>query len=272
MTTYTGSLDGRTLTLRWPPAGLQVLRRRDEAAAPQPAAAPSPDLGGLTQPPAATGVWVWQWRAIDANGDERLELEEWHLSQQGATVRGRIERRVRLVNGAGAAFSCSGRPDYAIVMRYDVVGELRGQRIQLTEVGVGQSDGSPCGPEHRGLLRYEGEVGVEEMLLSTGASGRERRVLRRLRPQTDLQGAAAPLHARLGGATLRSIYRGPAAPLHARLGGATLRSIYRGPAAPLHARLGVAALSSSTCSYFDADSNRGARGASPRSGRKAGSP
>jgi hypothetical protein len=188
MTTYVGRLDGQTLTLRWQPSGMQVLRRRRGAlaavAAPPPPATPpaaAPDPG----PPSgnASGVWVWDWRAIDADGDERIEHEEWRLRQRGRSLQGEVERTVRLVRGSGAAWACSGTPVQTVVTRREVTGSIAGQHVALTETSARQTAGAPCPPEARPLFRYEGELGVEELSLARGFGLRpDRRILRRVRP------------------------------------------------------------------------------------------
>ncbi|HEY3355776.1 MAG TPA: hypothetical protein VGQ83_21165 [Polyangia bacterium] len=197
MTSYTGSVDGPTLTLRWAPSGLQVLKRRSGAAVvataaltatPAPAPRPVPrEVEPPPPPPApianAGGVWLWEWRAIDANGDERLEHEEWHVRQRGRALSGHVDRTVRVVAGSGKAWPCSGNPAYTVVTRRAVSGSISGQRVELAETSASQIAGAPCRPESRPLYRYEGELGVEELSLARGLGLRpDKRILRRIRP------------------------------------------------------------------------------------------
>jgi hypothetical protein len=186
MTAYVGRMEGGTITLRWPPAGQQVLRRRNEGTA---AASPEDTTASVTRaalPPTASvgGLWLWEWRAIDANGDERSAREEWHLKQREGRVHGVVDRTVRLVSGSGAPFPCSGKPEKTIVMRYQVSGQVTGRRVEITELAHSQLAGAPCRLDATPLASHEGEVGVEEMVLSSARAAGERHVLRRLRPET----------------------------------------------------------------------------------------
>jgi len=185
MTAYVGHLEGGTITLRWSPAGQQVLRRRADAIVGGP-----PDtMASVTQkprPPAASiaGLWRWEWRSIDANGDERTAREDWQLRQREGRVSGTVDRTVRVVSGTGVAFSCSQRPEKVVVMRYALSGEVSGRRVELTELTQSQLAGSPCTVDPSPLASHEGEIGIEEMVLSTSSANGERHVLRRISPQT----------------------------------------------------------------------------------------
>ncbi|MBI5481380.1 MAG: hypothetical protein HY906_21150 [Deltaproteobacteria bacterium] len=185
MTVYVGHLEGGTITLRWPPAGQQVLRRRGEGAAGPPPADTTASLTRAAPLPAASvgGLWLWEWRTIDANGDERAAREEWHLRQREGRVRGVMDRTVRVVSGSGAAFPCSGKPEQTVVMRYQVSGQVSGRRLEITEVAHSQLAGAPCRLDAAPLASHEGEIGVEEMVLSSARAAGERHVLRRIRPE-----------------------------------------------------------------------------------------
>jgi hypothetical protein len=134
-------------------------------------------------PPAAVGgVWVWEWRTIDANGNERATREEWRLHQTRRQIQGFVDRTVRTVSGSGEPFACSGRPEKVVVVRAEVVGEVNGRRVQLREVGQSQLAGTPCRPGDAALTWHEGDVGVGEMVLSATSAGAQRHVLRRIGP------------------------------------------------------------------------------------------
>jgi hypothetical protein len=185
MTAYVGHLDGGTITLRWSPAGQQVLRRRGETV---PDGSPGDTMASVTpaaRPPAASvaGLWRWDWRSIDANGDERASREDWQLKQREGQVSGVVDRTVRTVSGSGVAFPCSGKPEKTIVVRYQVTGRVSGRHIELIEEAPSQLAGAPCALEPAPLVSHEGEIGVEEMVLSAARASGERHVLRRVSPQ-----------------------------------------------------------------------------------------
>jgi hypothetical protein len=185
MTAYVGHLEGGTITLRWSPAGQQVLRRRTDATVIE-----TPDaMASVTQkarPPAASiaGLWRWEWRSIDANGDERSAREDWQLKQREGRLSGTVDRTVRVVSGSGAAFPCSHRPEKVIVMRFQLSGQVSGRRVELTEQAQSQLSGAPCTLDPSPLASHEGEVGIEEMVLSSSRLGGERHVLRRISPHS----------------------------------------------------------------------------------------
>jgi hypothetical protein len=186
MTAYVGHLEGGTITLRWPPAGQQVLRRRAEGTAWAPPTDTGASLTRASQPAATSvgGLWLWEWRTIDVNGDERAAREEWNLRQREGQVRGSMDRTVRMISGSGAAFPCSGKAEKTVVMRYQVSGQVSGRRIEVTEVAHSQLAGAPCELDAAPLTSHEGEIGVEEMVLSSSRAAGERHVLRRIRPET----------------------------------------------------------------------------------------
>ena len=186
MTSYTGRLEGQTLTLRWPPSGMQVLKRRagslTDLAMDRSARTPQ---GVLTSPRVANagGVWQWDWRAVDVNGDERVEHEQWHLWQRDRTLRGHVDRTVRLISGTGAAWPCAGKTEMTVVVRRELTGALVGQHVEIAEIRASQVGGDSCDIDSRPLFRYEGEVGVEEMVLSRGLGLRpDKRILHRTGP------------------------------------------------------------------------------------------
>jgi hypothetical protein len=185
MTAYVGRFEGGTITLRWPPAGQQILRRRGEGTVGPESADTTASVTPAVAPPTASagGLWVWEWRTIDANGDERASREEWHLTQREGRVTGTMNRTVRVVSGGGAPFPCSRKPEQTVVMRYQVSGQVTGRRIELTEVAHSQLAGAPCRLDAAPLASHEGEVGIEEMVLSSGRDAGERHVLRRLRSE-----------------------------------------------------------------------------------------
>ena len=71
-----------------------------------------------------------------------------------------------------------------IVMRYQLSGQVSGRRIELTELAQSQLAGAPCSLDPSPLASHEGEIGIEEMVLSSSRAAGERHVLRRISPQT----------------------------------------------------------------------------------------
>src|SRR4249919_301569 len=59
---------------------------------------PTAQSGSRTVSTDATGVWDWMFRSQDDQGDERVEQEEWHLSQRGGKVEGYYDRKVTMLS------------------------------------------------------------------------------------------------------------------------------------------------------------------------------
>jgi len=197
MTSYDGIVHGPTMTLRWPPAGLQVLRRKTlPGQAPGPmrpfpaARAPSGPKGllGTIGPAEAMGaalvpgLWVREAQRVDANGNLQTLREEWDLEQQGERVFGRLVRTLRTVSMSGTPFSCSGRAETTVVARARIEGTLHGRRITLREEHESLLQGAACASALPTMTGYEGLVGEAEMLLLVRDDPETRLLLRRMGP------------------------------------------------------------------------------------------
>jgi hypothetical protein len=172
---YRGVLRGGMLSLRWgPEAGQTLVRRVEDGRAPlMPAGAFSdPDQPLVTRTAEVMsapveGTWEWELRSIDADGDERVEREEWHLSETTDGIRGYYDRIVERARGDGT-FQCNGRQRFATSTRYTVVGQRFGERLMLTEVDY-KAEPSACDNALRRLDSYQGHVAdAESLILSWG--------------------------------------------------------------------------------------------------------
>jgi hypothetical protein len=113
------------------------------------------------------GVWEWELRSIDAEGDERLEREVWHLVEQDGGVSGYYDRTVSRMRGDGTYF-CNGLDRYETSTRYTITGQRFGDRLTLTEVDY-QATPSKCDNALRRLDSYQGHVSEgDELILSWG--------------------------------------------------------------------------------------------------------
>lgn len=171
---YRGELRGDTLLLHFLPAGTQYLTRR-------PPGAPMTSLAGAAtsaDPGAAApvsvsvpvdGVWEWELRTVDADGDLRTEQEEWHLSEGEAEITGYYDRKVQRVR-QGGAFACNGAAALSTVTRYTIKGQRFGDRLALSEVDYKAQPG-PCDNALRRLDSYHGAVSPsgQELVLSWGS-------------------------------------------------------------------------------------------------------
>ena len=171
---YIGVLRGATLALRWgPEAGQTLVRRTDGGRSPL---VPS-EIGGDVQtasmqtsdaPAPIAGTWTWELRSIDAEGDERTEREEWHLTETPDGVNGYYDRTVARVRGDGSNFVCNGQPRYETTTRYDVSGQRFGDKLTLTETDY-KAPRSPCDNALRRLDTYQGHVAdADSLILSWG--------------------------------------------------------------------------------------------------------
>jgi hypothetical protein len=171
---YIGVLRGATLALRWgPEAGQTLVRRTDGGHTPL---SPNENGGDVRQasmqstdtPAAVGGTWVWELRSIDAEGDERLEREEWHLAENPEGLSGYYDRTVARVRGDGSNFVCNGQPRYETTTRYNVSGQRFGDKLTLTEVDY-KAARSPCDNALRRLDTYQGHVAdADSLILSWG--------------------------------------------------------------------------------------------------------
>ncbi len=149
---------------------------------------PSLDAGhvgdGAGPPANVHGLWVWEHRGTMATGDEKVEREEWHLSQDGTKVSGYYDRAVRQISTDGQAYRCNSSTDFRVVTRYQISGELRGNQIILYERGFEILEGSPCDTGRRRLDAYQGQAAAGEIRLMWGVGTQ---VLRRSRPNVPTQ-------------------------------------------------------------------------------------
>ena len=171
---YIGVLHGATLALRWgPEAGQTLVRRTDGGHSPLAGT----QTGGDVQPasmqsqePSAPlgGTWIWELRSIDAEGDERLEREEWHLTENPDGVSGYYDRTVARARGDGTSFACNGQARYETTTRYNVSGQRFGDKLTLTETDY-KAMRSPCDNALRRLDTYQGHVAdADSLILSWG--------------------------------------------------------------------------------------------------------
>ena len=172
---YIGVLRGPTLALRWgPEAGQTLVRRTDggHSALAQADGPAQPDVrqASVNQEPTAAlgGTWVWELRSIDAEGDERVEREEWHLNETGEGLAGYYDRTVARVRGDGSPFTCNGQQRYETTTRYNISGQRFGDKLTLTETDYRANRG-PCDNALRRLDTYQGHVAdADSLILSWG--------------------------------------------------------------------------------------------------------
>jgi hypothetical protein len=119
-----------------------------------PTAAPGPqDLAGVQ------GVWDAETRQTDAEGDARVEQQEWQVRRQGKVVDGFWDRALTWISGDGRPFACSGRPRYTQWTRHLFSGEKVGDEVRL-HITATVRDPSPCAgrdqPPRACVLRRRG--------------------------------------------------------------------------------------------------------------------
>jgi hypothetical protein len=143
------------------------------------------ELGAAAGPPVdVRGLWIWEHRGRMPTGDEKQEREEWHLEQEGTRISGYYDRAVRQVSTDGNAYRCSNSLEFRVVTRYQVTGEVQGNRIVLYERHFEILEGSPCDNGQRRLDAYQGEASLGEIHLIWGVG---RQVLKRARPNIPTQ-------------------------------------------------------------------------------------
>lgn len=174
---YIGILRGATLALRWgPEAGQTLVRRTDGGHTPLVQSESGGDVrqASVTQEPAAPlgGTWIWELRSIDAEGDERLEREEWHLTEGNDGLAGYYDRTVARVRGDGSNFTCNGQPRYETTTRYNVSGQRFGDKLTLTETDY-RASRSPCDNALRRLDTYQGHVADSDSLILSWGPGNQ---------------------------------------------------------------------------------------------------
>jgi hypothetical protein len=171
---YVGVVGSGTIHLQWAPNAGQTLHRREGVPA-RDTGVEWPGEGAQASGVASfpvDGTWVWELKSIDAEGDERVEREEWHLSETPDGIHGDYVRRVMRVRGDGV-FSCSSSDRYETVTRYTIAGQRQGDRVTLTETRYELPEGAgarPCDNGMRRLDTYQGTVQGEgeELVLSWG--------------------------------------------------------------------------------------------------------
>jgi hypothetical protein len=199
---YRAALDGDVLTVSDGERRLP-LRRRPPSEGPTPARMllafePGESLSDSPSPPLASsrlsdlgeplanleGLWTWEHRGALPSGDEKVEREEWHLVQEGASVTGYYDRAVHQISTDGHAYRCSAALDFRVTTRYQITGEVRGTAVVLYERGFEILEGSPCDDGHRQLDAYQGQAASGEIRLLWGPGTQ---VLRRARPNVPTQ-------------------------------------------------------------------------------------
>jgi len=142
-----------------------------------------PVSAAAPRPPAlvVAGVWDGVLRATITEGigtgDTRIEKQEWHLTQTGATIAGYYVAALTFVSGDGRPYVCSRQPQFSAIQRFDVTGRVRdgggqgagqgGGQIDLEEVAQQSAQGR-CDPGNRRLFRYEGTVRGDVLTLVNG--------------------------------------------------------------------------------------------------------
>jgi hypothetical protein len=175
---YRGVLRGSTLALQWgPEAGQTLVRRSDGGHTPLVQMdEPAGDVRQASMSPTASvpvgGTWVWELRSIDAEGDERVEREEWHLNETADGIAGYYDRVVSRQRGDGTNFTCNGQPSYETTTRYDVTGQRFGDKLTLTEVDYKSARG-PCDNALRRLDSYQGHMADGDSLILSWGPGNQ---------------------------------------------------------------------------------------------------
>jgi hypothetical protein len=183
---YRGVIAGGNLALRWGSDGGQTLVRRvDTRQMPLAESSGMFERGGATgdgatrqaaetELPAAAldGTWEWELRSIDAEGDERIEREEWHLTETSDGIRGYYDRTVKRVRGDATPFSCNGEKRFETATRYTVVGQRAGDRLMITEIDY-KSEKTPCDNALRRLDTYHGKLSDPNTLILSWGPGNQ---------------------------------------------------------------------------------------------------
>jgi hypothetical protein len=176
LTSYSGQLQGDSLLLSFAPGAEQHLVRR-------PVGSPIIPLRPESAPPVSEpaeellatvpidGVWDWQFRAVDPEGDLHIEHEEWHLQETSAAISGYYQRTLERRRPSGV-FPCNGSPQIKTTTRYAVKGQRFGSKVTISEVDY-QTQGGPCDNAARRLEQYQGAVLPEGQLMLSWGSGQQ---------------------------------------------------------------------------------------------------
>jgi len=148
--------------------------------------------------PLVSGVWDGVIHATISEGmgrgDTRIEKQEWHLTQNGASVTGYYIAALTFVSGDGRPYVCSRQPQFSAVLRFDVTGRVKAGAVELQEVTQKTAQGR-CDPGSRKLSRYQGNIQGDVLTL---VSGQQRQTLYRTRgdrekdPANQLESASVP--------------------------------------------------------------------------------
>jgi hypothetical protein len=182
---YQGVLRGGTLALRWgAEAGQTLVRRATDSSAQQGLAQtmgenfePQTQKAAMSASIPVDGAWIWELRSIDADGDERLEREEWHLTESPDGIQGYYDRTVKRVRGDGL-YHCNNQDRFETATRYTVVGQRFGEKLSLTEVDY-KAQPTTCDNALRRLDTYQGQLHDTDSLVLSWGPGNQ--LLRRKR-------------------------------------------------------------------------------------------
>jgi hypothetical protein len=125
--------------------------------------------------PVVSGVWEGAFQSTvsegAAAGDTRIERQAWRLNQRGDDVAGYYVVELTMISGDGRPYLCSREPRFSTLLKFDVRGRVKGDAIELDEVGDAQAKG-PCRPTFRTPSHYRAAVRGDVLTVSDG----ERRV------------------------------------------------------------------------------------------------
>jgi len=173
LTSYVGRLEGDSLSLVFASGGGQHLVRRP---ANSPIVPLNPDgdrqVSDDEQVQAAVdGVWDWQFRAADPEGDFHIENEEWHLDEKNDEISGYYDRTLERRRPVGV-FACNGSPFIKTKTRYTVKGQRFGSKLTLTETDY-QTQPGPCENRSRRLDSYQGTLLPDGQMILTWGGGQQ---------------------------------------------------------------------------------------------------
>ena len=131
----------------------------------------SPGPGPAIDPAWLTGRWRWTF-ASSAGGTRRVEIEQWDLSAEGATVTGSCRREVVLLSEDTQPFRCSQSLSYRLRTDYQLRGRLGPAGGGVVDEVSFEVAPSPCEAGHRGLARYQLARRGADLIL-TWPGGRE---------------------------------------------------------------------------------------------------
>src|SRR5262245_32057149 len=102
----------RRMSTRRPLLALVIATALAGPAGCRHAGAPPVPVGPIAAPPPApslkvAGVWDWVFRSTDAQGDLRVEMEEWHLEQAGGKVSGFYDRAITVMSKDDRPYRCN---------------------------------------------------------------------------------------------------------------------------------------------------------------------